>query len=310
MTGWKTKDLLDMLKKAQEGDAKELNHMTASYTSGCAVNKEYSTMIIKQLFVVEDRDNERRVLDSFSNRNEEYKASKDKQWGLTILQLTPQNKFIGSYCLPNELKRAKILLLDNNRIEIRSKKKTITSSIIEIEQKLKPILGVASKSDIQNAFNTLSSQQYTIELEAFIESKSFGTLELEDEEYGTVINLNDTPVRIIVYLPQTDKPLLLVEHADKLMADKFYEKALKAMYPEMLELKNDYWHEANNDDNDEAPNTINLDEFKKRITIKEITFNHDYTVTLTCDADEMFDEHDIIINTDDKGYYRESMLDD
>ncbi len=59
MTGWEMKDLLGMLQKAQEGDIRELNHITASCTSECTVNGDYSTMVIKRQFEVENKDDER-----------------------------------------------------------------------------------------------------------------------------------------------------------------------------------------------------------------------------------------------------------
>lgn len=311
MTGWEIKDLLGMLKKAQEGDIRELNHMTASYTSECTVNKEYSTMVIKQQFEVENKDGERCILNSEPIKNEETETSADTQWGLTILQLNTLGSSVKSYCIPNNAKKSRIRLIDNNILEILSGEKTVTTHISEIERKLKPIYGIATEDEIQEAFDTLSCQQYVITslIEVVyhsLESKTLGILEFEDDEYVSIINIENNPVRIIIYLDTADNLLKTIEHADKLMSEKFYEKVLRGMYPSMLELKNEYWLE----ESEEGVETITPDEFKERITITEITFNSDNTVTVTCDADEMFGEQNILINTDAKGNYKASSLAD
>ncbi len=315
MTGWEIKDLLDMLKKAQEGDIRELNHMTASYTSECTVNKEYSTMVIRRQFEVENKDDERCILNSEPKKNEETETSEDTQWGLTILQLTPVASSVNSYCIPNNLKKPRIRLLDGNILEILSDEKTITTNITEIERKLKPIYGIATEEEIQEAFDTLSCQQYVIPsltevVYQSLDSKTLGTLEFEDEEYVSFIKIEDKPVRIIIYLDEADNLLKTIEYADRLMSEKFYEKVLRGMYASMLELKNDYWLEESEDESDEEPATVTLDEFKERITITEITFNPDNTIVITCDADEMFGEHSIVIHTDARGYYKDSTLAD
>lgn len=315
MTGWEIKDLLGMLKKAQEGDIRELNHMTASYTSGCTVNKEYSTMVIRRQFDVENRDDERRILNSEPNNKGENETSEDRQWGLTILQLTPVGGSTSSYCIPNNLKNPRIRLLDDHILDILSDEKTITTNIIEIQRKLKPIYGIATEDEIQEAFNTLSCQQYVIPSPAEVvyqslESKTLGTLEFEDEEYISSIKINDHTVRIIVYLSDAESLLNTIDHADKLMSENFYEKALRGMYSSMLELKNDYWLEESDEESDEGTTPIALDEFKGRINIAEITFNEDNTVIITCNADDMFGDHNIIINTDTRGYYKASSLAD
>lgn len=311
MTGWEIKDLLGMLKKAQEGDSRELNHTTASYTSGCTVNKEYSTMVIRRQFDVENKDGERFILNSEPNKNEDNQTSDDKQWGLTILQLTPAGSSTSSYCIPNNLKNTKIRLLDNNALDILSDEKTITTNITEIERKLKPIYGIATEEEIEEAFNTLSCQQYVIPslvevVYQSLESKTLGTLEFEDEEYVSFIKIDNKSVRIIVSLSQAENLLNIIEQADRLMSEKFYEKVLRGMYPSMFELKNDYWLE----ESEEGAETIALDEFKERISISEITFNADSTVIIACDADEMFGEQSIVINTDAKGNYKTSSLAD
>lgn len=315
MTGWEIKDLLGMLKKAQEGDFRELNRMTASYTSGCTVNKEYSTMVIRRQFEVENRDDERCILNSETHNDEEDKTSEDKQWGITILQLTTIGSSIDSYCIPNNLKNTRIRLLDDNILDILSDDKTITTTITEIERKLKPIYGIATEDEIQEAFNTLSCQQYVIPtpievVYQSLESKTLGTLEFEDEEYSTVIKINDHPVRIIIYLAEAKSLLNNIDYADRLMSEKFYEKALRGMYSSMLELKNDYWLEESEEESDEEPATVTPDEFKERITISEIIFNQDGTIIINCDADEMFGEHSIVIHTDNKGVYKDSTLAD
>lgn len=310
MTGWEIKNLLGMLKKAQEGDSRELNHMTASYTSGCTVDKEYSTMIIRRQFKVENQDEERCIINSEPNKNGSNESSDEKQWGITIIQQNLKGGSINSYCIPNSLKNPKIRLIDNQTLDILSDEKTITTSIAEIGRKLKPIFGIATEEEIEEAFNTLSCQQYVISSIESIESKAFGTLEFEDEEYGTVIKIDNNPVRIIVYLPKTESLSDIIDHADKLMAEKFYEKALRGMYPSMLELKNDYWLEETEEESDEEPSPLTLDEFKERITISEMAFNNDYTVTIKCDNDDMFGEHSIAINTDTKGSYKDSALAD
>lgn len=315
MTGWEIKDLLDMLKKAQEGDIRELNRMTASYTSGCTVNKEYSTMVIRRQFEVENRDDERCILNSDTNNDEENKTSEDTQWGLTILQLTTIGSSTNSYCIPNNLKNVRIRLLDDNILDILSDEKMITTNIAEIERKLKPIYGIATEDEIQQAFNTLSCQQYVIPtpievVYQSLESKTLGTLEFEEEEYSSVIHIDNKPVRIIIYLAEAASLLNSIDYADKLMSEKFYEKALRSMYSPMLEIKNDYWLEEPEEESDEEPATLTLDEFKERITITEITFNHDGTALINCDADEMFGEHSIVIHTDIKGNYKDSTLAD
>ena len=315
MTGWEIKDLFDMLKKAQEGDIRELNRMTASYTSECTVNKEYSTMVIKRQFEVENRDEERCILNSETHHDEENNASEDKQWGITILQLTTIGSSTNSYCIPNNLKNARIRLQDDHILDIISDEKIITTNIAEIERKLKPIYGIATEDEIQQAFNTLSCQQYVIPtpievVYQSLESKTLGTLEFEEEEYSTVTHINDKPVRIIIYLAHAQSLLSTIDCADKLMSEKFYEKALRGMYSSMLELKNDYWLDEPEEESDGEPPTLTLDEFKERITITEITFNEDATAIINCDADEMFGEHSIVIHTDTKGNYKESTLAD
>lgn len=308
MTGWEIKDLLGMLKRAQEGDSRELNHATASYVSGCTVDKEYSTMVIRREFKVEIQDEERCILHSEARKSGSSKSSDEQQWGITIIQQNPKGGSINSYCIPNNLRNPKIRLLDDKILEILSDDKTITTSIEEIEKKLKPIYGIATQEEIEEAFNTLSCQQYVIPSVESIESKAFGTLELEDEEYGTIIKIDNYPVRITIYLSEAENLLQIIEHADKLMTEKFYEKVLRSMYPSMLELKNDYWLDETEEESDDEPSPLTLEEFKERITITEIAFNSDNTVTVTCSNDDMFDEHTIVINTDTRGIYKDSAL--
>lgn len=313
MTGWEVKDLLAMLKKAQEGDIGELNQMTASYTSGCTVDKEYSTMVIRRQFDVDNKDGERYIL--YSEPTEGDNTSADKQWGLTIIQLTQKGDSVSSFCIPNSLKNPKIRLLEDNILEILSNEKTITTNISEIKRKLKPIFGTATEKEIEEAFNTLSSQQYIIQslievVHQSLESKTLGTLEFEDEEYVSLVTINNNPVRIIISLAEAEDLLKIVDHADKLMSDLFYERALKGMYSPMLERKNDFWLEEEEEDSDAEPSILTLDEFKDRITITEITFNQDHTVNITCDADGMFEDHDIVITTDTKGNYKDAALAD
>lgn len=308
MTGWEIKDLLGMLQKAQEGDIRELNHMTASYTSGCTVDKEYGTMIIRRQFRVENQDNERCILNSEPNQNGGNESSDEQQWGISIIQLSPKGGSTNSYCIPNNLRNPKIRLLDQQTLDILSDEKTITTTISEIEKKLKPIYGIATENEIEEAFNTLSCQQYVIPSIESIDSKAFGTLELEEEEYGTVIKIDDIPVRITIFVTVGESLSPIIDHAEKLMAEKFYEKAIRSMYPSMLELKNDYWLEEPEDESDAEPTPLTLEEFKERITITEIAFNQDKTTTIICSNDDMFEDHDIVISTDTRGVYKDSAL--
>ncbi len=315
MTGWEIKDFLNVLRKAQEGDVAELNCMIAGYTSGCTVDNLYSTLVIRRLFDVENNDDERRILYSESTNDGDNNTPDDKQWGLTILQLSPISSFTSSFCIPNSLKNTKIRLLGDNVLEILSNEKTITTTISEIERKLKPIYGIATEDEIRDAFNTLSSQQYTIPslpevVYQSVESKTLGTLEFEDDEYVTVTTIDTHSVRIIMPLLDADNLLNNIANVDRLMSEKFYQKALKGMYTSMLELKNDYWLDEAEDESDEEPSPLSLDEFKERIIITEITFNTEGDATITCDADGMFADHSIAIHTDSKGIYKNSALAD
>lgn len=314
MIQWEIKDIFDLLKKAQEGNTEDLKQIRTTYRTNCAIDNEYNTMVIRRAFEVEIRDHERCILSSDVSLNKVNPTWIEKQWGLTILRRTPTGNSVQNYCIPNTLKKVRMRLLDKDMLEINSYEKTVTAHITEIERKLKPILGIATEDEIQKAFDSLSSQQYVIPtlvevVYQSLNSKTLGILQLEDQEYDSIIRIDSKEVLITIYLAEADILLHTLDHADKLMEDGFYEKALRGMYPRMLDLKNDYWLEEETDSDTERL-VLTLDEFKNRITISEITFHHDYTTTIVCNTDDMFTEHTITINTDAKGNYKESFLND
>lgn len=93
-----------------------------------------------------------------------------------------------------------------------------------------------------------------------------------------------------------DELITLLKKVETLVKSKYYESALLEMEEEMINLKNGAWLE------DEEPE-MTTDEFRKRITIKSITFYEDGSSEIFCDDDDIFWGHYILIGTNENGIF-------
>lgn len=292
--------LMDLLKNARLGNTKELNLFLEKYAPFAVANENYSALLLFRNFKVEHWNDERRVLNS-------YPESEDFQYGITIVRSSEDISSESNIYLPNNL-NYKALKIIEQEIEVITDKKSITTNITEVFRKLKFFKLSITEQEIENAFNTLSNEQYEepkkLEVKyRTIKIQSLGKLIYNDkfEWYEGKFNTESQIIEVSVYNAEPDEFEKLLSFVDKQMNSKFYEEMLLKMETTMIELKNDVWLGE-----DEPP--ITVEDFRKRISVSSIVFYEDCTSSIYCNDGDIFWGHTIDINVDEKGEYKDVNL--
>ncbi len=312
MTGWEIKDTLKVQKAAQTGNNTEIDLFTDKYALSC-VNADYSLLIILRKFHVQFWRDDRRILNreqgTYNN-----KPSQDEQWGITVsmYNIKDETGAVINMCIPN-YNYTKVLFAENNEIVIESEEKSVRTNLTELWNKLTHIYGVSSYDNVVETFNCLTNQKFDIsdlpKMFHTIESTQVGIM-LYDQNYNcykTAITISGKEALIYIYPPSNEPSILkgMVTEMDRQFENKFYEKALQAMYPSMIKNKKEFWlsQEEKNENWD-----ITEEEFAKRISITSIVFEEDGSI-LYCNEDDIFGGgHCIEIHTDEIGNYKTSFI--
>jgi hypothetical protein len=303
MTGWEIKDLMDAQEEAQKGDSSKIDDFVSKYPLSY-VNNDYSLFIIIRGYAVNIlRNGERRTL------NCKPAANGDAQWGVEISSYKNGEGCASSKSIP-AYDYEKISANEKGEIIIASKQKTVVTNKIEIARKLQFI---GDEQKILENFNSLCNETYAPikPLKATLKTlktKTMGVMKYDKKIkwYESSLDIGGVLVSVYIDLAEKETLLKIVENADRLMGEKFYKKAMEAMRPSMLKLKNETWLGEDDDGNDERALTI--EEFESRVKLNSIVFCEDGSAQIDCLDDDIFYGHFIVIDTDENGVYKDANL--
>ncbi|WP_131368674.1 DUF2262 domain-containing protein [Chryseobacterium luteum] len=298
--------LMDLLKNARLGNTKELNQFLEKYSPFAAANENYSALLLLRNFQVEHWNDERRILNS-------HPEGENFQWGITIARSSEDISSESHIYLPNSLNYKKLKII-GNEIEIITDKKSIKTNITELFRKLKFFKLSITEQEIENAFDTLSNEQYEepkkLEVKhQTIHIPSTGILTYNDKLkwYEGKFNTENQIIEVSVYNAEPDDFDKLLPFVDKQMSSKFYDKILLKMESKMIALKNDLWLGEDEETGEDEP-PITVEDFRKRVSVTSIVFYEDCSSTIYCSDDDIFWGHTIDINVDKKGEYKDVNL--
>ncbi len=298
--------LMDLLKNARLGNTKEINLLLEKYVPFAAANEDYSALLLFRNFNVEHWNDERRVLNS-PPEGEYF------QCGSTIVRSSEDISSESNIYLPNNLK-CKEFKITGQEIEIITDKKSMTTNITEFFRKLKFFKLSITEQEIENAFNTLSNEQYEAlkKLEVrhkTVEIPSLGKLTYNEkiEWYEGTFHTERQSIEVSVYNAETDVFDQLLAFVDQQISSKFYEQILLKMESTMIELKNDVWLGEDEETGEDEP-PITVEDFRKRISVSSIVFYEDCTSSIYCNDGDIFWGHTINISVDENGEYKDASL--
>jgi len=307
MNGWTIKDLLLIQKRAQEGDIFEVEQLISGYPLA-AVSSDYSLLVVLRQFHVNYWKGDRRILNrepgTFKNQ-----SSEDEQWGITLslYNIATEEGITVNYCIPN-YNYTELLCTNDGEIEIKCEEDTVTTNVQEICSKLTKIYGYATHEKIEKSYQALNNENNPEsnlpKLVDTIESSQAGIL-LYDENnecYEGHYYIENTEPRIAIYpySDNRDEQKEQIAEADTLLENKFYEKALQAMYPSMLKLKNEHWLE-------DGEKPLSIEEFACQVKIASIVFSEGDTIVIYCNG-AFGGGHAIEIYMDNEGNYESASI--
>lgn len=297
--------LIDLLKKARIGNTNELNEFLNKYSDITAVNEDFSAMLLFRYFNVQHWNDERRILNC--HPEDEY-----FQKGITIVQSADDGGSESRIYLPNKFDYK--LNIKDKEIEIVTNEKSITTNITELFRKSKFFKRSITEQEIENGFNSLCNEQYEKPKQPEVKHKtielpSFGILVYDEKVkwYKCNINVDQQNIDLTISLTTPEKLEKVIAFADKQMKAKFYEQVLLGMEPKMIALKNDAWLGEDEETGEDEP-PITADEFRKRISIDSIGFDEDCSCSIYCNDDDIFFGHQIEIDVDENGNYKDANL--
>lgn len=307
MNGWEIKDLLLIQRKAQQGQTSKIDEFIAGYPLA-ASSPDYSLLAVLRQFHVQVWKGERRILNREPGIYMD-KPSEGKQWGITLslYNIESEKGKTISFCIPND-NYTYVSCTTDGEILIKSKQGTVTTNVHEICSKLIKIYGYATAEEIANSYQSLDNKKYTDnnipELVDTIESRQAGIL-LHDEDHECYrvfcdVEGKETSITIYPYSDDKNEQKMQIEEVDVLLENKFYENALKAMYPSMLKVKNQYWLE-------EGEKPLSIEEFARQIKITSIVFSEGETIVIYCDG-AFGGGHAIEIYMDNEGNYKSANI--
>ena len=298
--------LMDLLKNARLGNTKELNLFLEKYAPFAVANEDYSVLLLLRNFNVEHWNDERRVLNS-------YPEGKNFQCGITIVRSSEDISSESNIYLPNDLNYKEFKIM-GQEIEVITDKKSIATNITELFRKLKFFKLSITEQEIENAFNTLSNEQYEApeKLEVkhrTIQIPSIGILTYNDklEWYEGKFSTESQIIEVSIYNAEHDDFDKLLPFVDQQISSKFYEEVLLKMESTMIELKNDLWLGEDEETGEDEP-PITVDDFRKRVSVSSIVFYEDCTSSIYCNDGDIFWGHTIDISLDEKGEYQDVNL--
>nr|WP_314492599.1 DUF2262 domain-containing protein [uncultured Chryseobacterium sp.] len=293
---------MDLLKNARVGNTKELNLLLEKYAPFAVANEDYSVLLLFRNFNVENWNDERRVLNS-------YPESEDFQCGITIVRSSKDISSESNIYLANNLNYKEFKII-RQEIEIITDKKSITTNVTELFRKLKFFKLSVTEQEIENAFNTLSNEQYEAPTKLEVKHQtikipSLGKLTYNDklEWYEGTFNTEKQSIEVSVHNSEPDDFEKLFPFVDQQMNSKFYEEMLLKMENTMIELKNDLWLGEDEETGEDEP-PITVEDFRKRISVSSIVFYEDCTSSIYCNDGDIFWGHTIDISVDENGEYK------
>jgi hypothetical protein len=285
------------LKQARLGNPTELHEFLKKHSPFTVTNEDYTTLLVLRHFKVQFWQEERRVLNG-KPEDENF------QWGITITKSSENGGTQSNVYIPNNRKYTGLKIL-NNEVEILTENKNIKSNVTELFRKLK-FWGKFTEQDIEIAFNSLCNEQYEekkhtkpVVKNKILQLSTVDSLTYNEEYEWYEGNYNDaeSEISIIVHHTTPKKLQKLLLFVDKQIQFKFYEKMLKEMEAEMIELKNDVWIGEDEDTGEEEP-PISVEEFRNRISVNSIIFYSDCSSVIYCNDDGIFFGHAIQIEID------------
>lgn len=296
-------DLIDLLSDAQNGNVDPLHAFIKQFSPLAAVNETNTTLIVLRPFKVSFFRDERKVLNCAPD-------SGSVQQGITITRSSEGISQTSIY-LPNRY-AYKALTLTGNDVELITSTTVIKTNIDELLESLK-FWGPFTESDVEAAFDTLHNRAPMRKTKPVVASSevmlpTIGKLHYNEQLNWFEGNFSDESISFAVQVcvVEPDELEKHVAHADSLLARKFYKNVLPQTEAALVNLKNDFWLEADGSEEDETP--ITAEEFRKRISISTIVFNEDASVTIYCDDDGIFFGHSIEIQVNKAGEYESVAL--
>ena len=298
-------NLMEMLKNAKEGNRDGINELLKTYSPLAAVNEDFSVLLLFRYFQVQYWNEERSVLNC-------HPQDENFQCGITIVKAFEDGGG-GQHnvYLPNNLKYKKLTIQDNEIEIITDDEKVVKTNATELSQKLWMKF---TETDIENGYKNLCNEQYQKPEKPKVEDKvihlpSCGEL-IYDEKfqwYEGTFTIDNKDIELIIHYETPKNFKNVLAFIDNQLKSKFYEKVLLEMEEKMVDLKNDNWLDEDEETGEEEQE-ITKEDFRKRISIENISFNNDCSSTIYCNDDDIFWGHSIEITVDENGNYTDSNL--
>lgn len=293
-------DLMPLLQQAHLGEPAELLAFVARFAPMAATNADYSKLLVLRSF--------RATPGSGDGRHTVYNGrpvEADFQPGITVVTASASGGAMSNVYLPTGATYTG-LRLQGQEVEIgRANAPTVVTNTIELHRKLNFWLTFA-EADLQAAFARLCNEHYPpppvvsapSELRVKLPGAGRLTYNARFDWYEGSCRVAGRPVALsVAHVPAPQQAALLSLVAQQLRA-RFYQPLLAAMTDELLLLKNDTWL-----DEEEGETEVSRSEFERRVTLSDILFSDDHTVTLYCDDDDLFFGHTIEIKADAHGRF-------
>lgn len=298
-------DLMDLLDDARTGKPQELKAFIEKYSPLAAVNEEYSALLLFRHFHADFDENEIRVLNCYPD-GEHFLP------GITIVTSDEDGGSQSNVYLPGQFKY-KALTLQNNEVEIVTEEENIKTNVTELFRKLDFWDGF-TKEQLDNAFNSLCNEQYEPPKKPEVENTMIHLPTLGEflyheqfEWYEGNLNINGNFCNIYLHYSTPEQFEKLAAFAETQIGKKFYKEMLLTAEKPMIELKNDYWLEED-EETEEEEQPITAEDFRQRVSIESIVFNENGSCSIYCNDDDIFWGHSIEIRVDEKGDYKSANL--
>ncbi len=303
-------ELMTLLQEARGDKPENLDALLKKYAPFAVANAGSTKLLFLRHFEVRVWEDQRSVMNCAPE------AGGDFQWGITVVTASPEGGGSQSNVYLPNTNTYTGLEIDGIEVAILMEDaEPVKTNVTELLRKLR-CWGKCTEADIETDFKTLSNEQYEIKphVKPVVKEKVIslaGNLALTYEEpyewYKGPFEEGGMKTEIFVYHTTPEKLQKLFGFVEAQLASRFYEKALLAMEPEMLELKNDVWTgEDEETGEEEAPITSAV--FRQRVSVNTIIFYDDFSTAIYCDDDNLFFGHSIEISVDQKGNYKGASL--
>lgn len=297
-------DQMQILKEARLGDSKNLNSYLEKFSPLVAANDDYSVLLTLRQFDISQNENQKTVLNAPANHE-------DFQWGITIATSSEAADAKYNIFLPNNYSYSGLRINDDEVEILIENQENIKTNVAELRAKLQFWTDFSEKK-LEDAFNGLSNQKYAEDDQKpevenlLITVPSIGALVYNEDFdwFEGIYTTNELAFDVNIYNTTPDKLDLLLSFVEDQIQSEFYKKMLLEMEPEMVKLKNATWREKNEITCELEPE-ITAENLRKRISIDAIIFNDNYSSQIYCHDDDIFWGHQIQINVDENGEYKD-----